>query len=108
MPIAARDELGEVFADAQFASAFAECGPEGWSPGRLMLVTVLQAAEGLTDRAELVTRIASLEESARKLATERDARSAEASHAQQRIAELEDELTAARESLRRAIRQANR
>jgi transposase len=50
MPIAVRDELGEVFADEQFASTFADRGPEGWSPGRLMLVTVLQAAEGLTDR----------------------------------------------------------
>jgi transposase len=50
MPVAARDELGEVFADEQFAAAFADRGPQGWSPGRLMLVTVLQAAEGLTDR----------------------------------------------------------
>ncbi len=50
MPVAARDELGELFADEQFAAAFADRGPEGWSPGRLMLVTVLQAAEGLTDR----------------------------------------------------------
>jgi hypothetical protein len=50
MPIAVRDELGELFADAQFTAAFADRGPEGWSPGRLMLVTVLQAAEGLTDR----------------------------------------------------------
>ena len=50
MPIAVRDELGELFADEQFADAFADRGPEGWSPGRLMLVTVLQAAEGLTDR----------------------------------------------------------
>jgi transposase len=50
MPMAARDELGEVFADEQFVSAFADRGPQGWSPGRLMLVTVLQAAEGLTDR----------------------------------------------------------
>ena len=50
MPIAVRDELGEVFADDQFAAAFADRGPEGWSPGRLLLVTVLQAAEGLTDR----------------------------------------------------------
>lgn len=49
-PVATRDELGELFADAEFAAAFADCGPEGWSPGRLMLVTVLQAAEGLTDR----------------------------------------------------------
>jgi transposase len=50
MPVAVRDELGELFADAQFAEAFADRGPQGWSPGRLMLVTVLQAAEGLTDR----------------------------------------------------------
>jgi len=60
------------------------------------------------ERAELITRIASLEESTRRLATERDARAVEARHAQQRVSELEDELTAARESLRRAIRQANR
>jgi transposase len=50
LPIAVRDELGELFADEQFAAAFADRGPQGWSPGRLMLVTVLQAAEGLTDR----------------------------------------------------------
>jgi hypothetical protein len=60
------------------------------------------------DRAELVARVASLEAASRQLAAERDARAAEASHAQRRIRELEDELTAARESLRRAIRQANR
>jgi len=60
------------------------------------------------DRAELIARVASLEAANRQLAAERDARAAEASHAQRRIRELEDELTAARESLRRAIRQANR
>ena len=60
------------------------------------------------DRAELIARVASLEAASRQLAAERDARAAEASHAQLRIRELEDELTAARESLRRAIRQANR
>lgn len=60
------------------------------------------------ERAQLIARIASLEEAARRLATERDARAAEASHAQQRIGELEDELTAARESLRRVMRHANR
>jgi len=59
------------------------------------------------ERAELITRIACLEETARRLATERDARATEASHAQQRIRELEDELTAARESLRQVIRQTN-
>jgi hypothetical protein len=60
------------------------------------------------DRAELIARLASIEAASRQLAADRDARATEASHAQRRIRELEDELTAARESLRRAIRQANR
>jgi hypothetical protein len=59
------------------------------------------------DRAELITRVATLEASCRQLATERDARATETNHAQRRIRELEDDLTAARESLRRVIRQAN-
>src|SRR6266508_3750131 len=50
LPLAVRDVLGELFADAEFAEAFADRGAEGWSPGRLMLVTVFQAAENLTDR----------------------------------------------------------
>jgi hypothetical protein len=50
LPVAVRDELGELFADAEFAEAFAARGPQGWSPGRLMLVTVFQAVENLTDR----------------------------------------------------------
>ncbi len=45
-----RDRLGELFPDAEFALAFGERGRPGWSPGRLALVTVLQMAEGLTDR----------------------------------------------------------
>ncbi|RPK40151.1 hypothetical protein EES39_25790 [Streptomyces sp. ADI92-24] len=45
-----RDELGELFADAEFAEAFGARGLPGWSPGRLALVTVLQFAENLTDR----------------------------------------------------------
>jgi hypothetical protein len=60
------------------------------------------------ERAELITRISQLEAATRKLAAERDARATEASHAQHRITELEDELTAARESLRRVMRHANR
>ena len=60
------------------------------------------------DRAELIARVAGLEATTRQLAADRDARAAEASHAQRRTRELEDDLTAARESLRRAIRQANR
>ncbi|GGN56061.1 hypothetical protein GCM10011579_016730 [Streptomyces albiflavescens] len=46
-----RDELGELFADAEFAETFGARGRPGWSPGRLALVTVLQFAENLTDRA---------------------------------------------------------
>lgn len=60
------------------------------------------------ERAELIARAATLETAARQLAADRDARAAEASHAQRHVRELEDDLTAARESLRRAIRQANR
>ena len=50
LPVAIRDRLGELFADAEFARAFGVTGPRAWSPGRLALVTVLQMAENLTDR----------------------------------------------------------
>jgi transposase len=50
LPVAVRDRLGELFADAEFASTFGSTGPRGWSPGRLALITVLQRAENLTDR----------------------------------------------------------
>jgi Family of unknown function (DUF6262) len=60
------------------------------------------------DRAELITRVADLESLNRQLLAERDARAAETSHAQHRIRELEDDLTAARESLRRVIKDHNR
>jgi transposase len=50
LPVVVRDELGELFADVEFAQAFSDRGPLGWSPGRLMLVTVFQAAQNLTDR----------------------------------------------------------
>jgi len=50
LPVVIRDELGELFADEQFASAFADRGTPGWSPGRLALVTALQMVENLTDR----------------------------------------------------------
>ncbi|MER6358457.1 transposase [Streptomyces sp. NPDC001634] len=46
-----RDELGELFADAEFAEALGGRRLPGWSPGQLVLVTVLQFAENLTDRA---------------------------------------------------------
>ncbi|MER5914506.1 transposase [Streptomyces sp. NPDC001982] len=50
LPVRVRDQLGELFADDQFAVGFGQRGKPGWSPGRLALVTVLQKAENLTDR----------------------------------------------------------
>jgi transposase len=50
LPVRVRDQLGELFADAEFAAAFGQRGKPGWSPGRLALVTVLQRVENLTDR----------------------------------------------------------
>ncbi len=44
------DELGEVFQDVLFASLFPRRGQPAESPWRLALVTVLQFAEGLSDR----------------------------------------------------------
>ena len=60
------------------------------------------------DRAELIARVAALEAANRQFLAERDARTAQADTAQRRVDELEDELTAARESLRRVIRDTNR
>jgi transposase len=45
-----RDALGEVYADARFASAFGVRGGPGISPGQVMMVTVLQFTENLSDR----------------------------------------------------------
>jgi transposase len=45
-----RDTLGPVFADADFAGLFPGRGRPVVSPARLALVSVLQFAEGLTDR----------------------------------------------------------
>lgn len=50
LPVAIRDQLGELFTDEEFGAGFAARGKPGWSPGRLALVTVLQMAENLTDR----------------------------------------------------------
>jgi transposase len=50
LAVVIRDELGELYADEAFAAAFGVRGRPGWSPGRLMLVTVLQFAESFTDR----------------------------------------------------------
>lgn len=59
-------------------------------------------------RADLIARVATLEACNRQLIAERDARTAETHTTQRAVQELEDELTAARESLRRVIRDNNR
>src|SRR5919199_5326379 len=51
LAIRVRDALGELFEDAQFAGLFATRGRPAVSPARLALVTLLQFAEGLSDRA---------------------------------------------------------
>jgi transposase len=50
LAVTVRDRLGELFPDAEFATAFGQRGKPGWAPGRLALVTVLQKVENLTDR----------------------------------------------------------
>jgi hypothetical protein len=60
------------------------------------------------DRAQLIARVADLEAVNRQLIAERHARVAEADTVRRRVDELEDELTAVRESLRRVIRAENR
>jgi hypothetical protein len=71
---------------------------------RLQLGAELEAP----DRAHLTARVADLETINRRLVAERDARAIEADTADRRVAELEDELSAARESLRRVIKSQNR
>src|SRR3954464_15742304 len=45
-----RDELGTIFADADFADLFPKRGQPGLAPWRLALVTLLQFREALSDR----------------------------------------------------------
>src|SRR5215212_6845248 len=45
-----RDELGTIFADADFADLFPKRGQPGLAPWRLALVTLLQFRETLSDR----------------------------------------------------------
>jgi transposase len=45
-----RDLLGPIYTDAQFTALFPHDGQPALSPGRLALVSVLQFAEGLSDR----------------------------------------------------------
>jgi hypothetical protein len=71
---------------------------------RLQLGAELEAP----DQARLTARVADLEAINRQLVAERDARTTEADTAKSRVGELEDELSAARESLRRVIKTQNR
>lgn len=50
MAVRLREALGPVFEDESFAEAFPKRGRPAISPGALALVSVLQYAEGLTDR----------------------------------------------------------
>ncbi|BAL87431.1 hypothetical protein AMIS_22110 [Actinoplanes missouriensis 431] len=45
-----RDELGQVYEDGRFTAVFGVRGRPGISPAQLMIVSVLQFAEDLTDR----------------------------------------------------------
>ena len=71
---------------------------------RLQLGAELEAP----DQAHLTARVADLETINRQLVAERDARAVETDTAKRRITELEDDLSAARESLRRVIKAQNR
>lgn len=60
------------------------------------------------ERAQLIDRVANLDDINRRLVAERDARTAELGVAARRTRELEDDLTAARDSLRKLIKEQNR
>ncbi len=45
-----RDKLGSVFADADFADLYPRFGQPAYAPWRLVLVTLMQFREGLSDR----------------------------------------------------------
>ncbi len=45
-----RDELGTFYKDADFIGLFSSRGQSAYSPWRLALITVMQFAEGLSDR----------------------------------------------------------
>jgi len=48
--LALRDELGAIFADRAFAALFSARGRSAIAPAQLALVTILQFAEGLSDK----------------------------------------------------------
>ena len=45
-----RDELGTIYDDDTFAALFPSQGKPAFAPWRLALITIMQFAEGLTDR----------------------------------------------------------
>ncbi len=45
-----RDELGTIFEDEDFAHLFPSRGQPAMAPWRLALITIMQFAEGLSDR----------------------------------------------------------
>ncbi|WP_189323181.1 hypothetical protein [Streptomyces flaveus] len=50
LAVPVREALGPLFEDKPFAEAFSTRGRPAVSPGALALASVLQYAEGLTDR----------------------------------------------------------
>lgn len=48
--IQVRDELGTIYQDVKFASLFSNLGKPAEPPWRLALITIMQYAEGLSDR----------------------------------------------------------
>lgn len=44
------EELGRLYTDQDFTELYPNCGKLAWSPASLALVTLMQFAEGLTDR----------------------------------------------------------
>src|SRR2546425_1362926 len=50
LAIRLRDSLGELYQDEQFAALYPVEGQPAYAPWRLAVVTILQYAEGLTDR----------------------------------------------------------
>lgn len=46
-----RDSLGQLYNDQEFETLFtADCGRSAYSPAKLTLISIMQFAEGLTDR----------------------------------------------------------
>ena len=44
------EQLGQLYTDNDFESHYPRCGQSAMPPAKLALVTVMQFAEGLTDR----------------------------------------------------------